>query len=344
MKKSLLAIAIAAAVPAVASAQVTISGAINYGLQDTGVDGVKLIGTSLGGSQNAINIVASEKIGKDLEAGVRYQLRYSSVTGDSGGLGDNVNTRMFHDANVFIIGGFGEIRGGKIFEDSNCGFDPWGCMTTGGSSLAAGFSGSVGTLTAAQTVASSIYYKTPSLAGFTASYQTGVTMRNTERQVLNLSYAAGPFAAQALFTKGGMGSTVTMGSLGGSASPTTGAAATANCPSDRVGDCDEDATSLGLSYDFKVVKVMAVRAEVENAAGVKIRKATQIGAIAPLGGNVQLLGGYVKDDAAASDRDTRWVIGANYLLSNRTMLGADLFEQKGPTTGTGFALRARHTF
>jgi len=343
MKKSLLAMAVAAALPAVATAQVTIGGALHFGLQDTGAPGANFKGVSLGGSQNAINIVASEEVQKGLRAGARFQLRYSSETGDVGGIGADNSLRLFHDANFFISGSFGEFRAGKIFEDSNCSFDPWGCLTTGGSSLAAGFSGSVGTLTAAQSVASSVLYRTPNFAGFSASYQAQVGDRDNQRQVLNLSYSDGPIIAQILMTKNGIGNTVVQG-----ARLAEGTLTTANVNSIRgaSNDVAEDAVSYGVSYDFKVARVMFVRAEIENAAGLKTRKANQIGAIAPLGSNIQLLAGYVQDDGTArtSANDTRWVIGANYLLSKRTTLGADLFEQEGAGFGTGFALRARHTF
>lgn len=343
MKKSLLAMAVAAALPAVATAQVTIGGALHYGLQDTGAPNANFKGVSLGGSQNAINIVASEEVEKGLRAGVRFQLRYSSETGDVGGIGADNTLRLFHDSNFFITGSFGEIRAGKIFEDANCGFDPWGCLTTGGSSLAAGFSGSVGTLTGAQSMASSVLYRTPNFAGFSASFQTQVGDRDNARQVLNLSYSQGPIMAQALFTKNGLGNTVVQG-----ARLAEGTLTTANVNSIRGGSNDvaEDAVSYGVSYDFKVARVMFLRAEIENAAGLKTRKANQIGAIAPIGSNIQLLAGYVKDDGSArtAANDSRWALGVNYLLSKRTTLGADVFEQEGVGFGTGFAVRARHTF
>jgi hypothetical protein len=37
-------------------------------------------------------------------------------------------------------------------------------------------------------------------------------------------------------------------------------------------------------------------------------------------------------------------IGANYALSKRTTLGADLFKQEQVCGSTGFVVRARHNF
>jgi hypothetical protein len=42
--------------------------------------------------------------------------------------------------------------------------------------------------------------------------------------------------------------------------------------------------------------------------------------------------------------DTKVTVGANYALSKRTTLGADLFKQDSVGGSTGFTIRARHNF
>jgi len=340
MKKSLLAIAIAAAVPAVASAQVVISGSIHAGLQDSGQAGQKLTGVSLGGGANAINITATEVIDKksNLSAGARFQMRFNSVTGDANsasGRGD-WGTSLLHDANVFVSGNFGTFRIGKIYEDSNCAFDPWGCLTTGGGGMASGAGGMTGMLVAANTIHNSVYYVTPSVGGLTLSYHSSIGgvkgysapssttsngFRDNERQIINATYAAGPLMAQALFVRGG--------------------SAASNA---AMSDASTKDQSLAVSYDFKVAKVMLSRVDSEDAAGTKTKKINTIGGVVPISGSVQLLGGWSQNDAAAKTQDTRWAIGANYLLSKRTTLGVDIFEAEAANSSTGFTLRARHTF
>ena len=64
-----------------------------------------------------------------------------------------------------------------------------------------------------------------------------------------------------------------------------------------------------------------------------------------------LLAGYAKDKKAAANLDTKIAAGVNYALSKRTTLGADVFKSEAAAVtgstgnaGTGFVIRARHTF
>ena len=207
--------------------------------------------------------------------------------------------------------------------------------------MASGVGGMTGMLVAANTIHNSVYYVTPSVGGLTLSYHSSIGgikgydapssaksngFRDNERQVINATYAAGPLMAQALFVRGG--------------SAASNAATGASAMSD---ESTKD-QSLAVSYDFKVAKVMLSRVDSENAAGTKTKKINTIGGVVPISGSVQLLGGWSQNDAAAKTQDTRWAIGANYLLSNRTTLGVDIFEAEAANSSTGFTLRARHTF
>jgi hypothetical protein len=283
---------------------------------------------SLGGGANAINIVTLEDLGGGMTGGFSGQMRFNASTGDMNSSG-NGNAFM-HDANVYVGGGFGTIRMGKIAELNNCAFDPWAC--TGGAGVVAGASGTIGAagsgLVGAQTIQSAVSYASPTFAGFSLGYQTSVSSRVNERSVLSLNYANGPVAAQLLRTDGTPNITAN-GALGAAATAPTDAAA--------------QSTALSASYNFGVAKVNVFNAKSENAANVTTYDITAISASVPMGAYT-LLAGYAKDKKAAATADTKMGIGASYALSKRTTLGADLFKQEQVGSGTGFTLRARHTF
>jgi len=318
MKKTLIALAAVAAATG-AMAQATISGSINVGVMDTGAAGAKAAVSSLGNGANAINIATSEDLGGGLRGGFDAQIRFNAATGDmnSNRVGD---TGLFHNANAFIGGSFGTVRIGKIAEASNCGLDPWAC--TGGAALAAGSAG-ISALVGAGTQAQSVSYSTPNISGFSASFQTSVSDRVNERQVLSVSYTSGPLMLQLVDVKGGAN--------------TTSATAAAV-------DNDSKARSIGGSYDFGVAKVSLVNAVSKAAVtGAKSADITSIGLVVPMGAYT-ILGGYNKDSKKPKTEDTKLSVGVNYALSKRTTVGADVFKAEKAGDGTGYVLRVRHTF
>lgn len=329
MKKTLIALA-AVAVSSAAFAQATISGSIHVGIIDDGTNGQSAIVNSLGGGVNAINIGTTEDLGNGLRAGFTGQIRFNGANGNAasasgGGAEDTAaGTPLFHAANIFVTGNFGTVRIGKIAEASLCAFDPWAC--TGGAALQAGVGvggGGAGGLIATGTQAHSLSYTTPSFSGFSASYQTSMSPRSNERQVLSLNYAQGPIRAALMRVE-------------------NGAASGANAIT-VAGDVKGSQTGLGLSYDFGVASAHFVHARTKNALDVEVNKINTIGAIVPLG-SFSILAGYSKDSALASDRDTKVALGVVYPLSKRTTLGADVFRAENPTRSTGYVLRVRHTF
>lgn len=283
---------------------------------------------SLGGGANAVNIVTSEDLGGGLKGGFNSQFRFNAATGDMNSAG--TGNALFHAANAYLSGGFGTVAVGKIAEASNCAFDPWGC--TGGAGVIAGAAGVSG-LIAAGTQAQSISYTTPTISGFSASYQTTVSTRTNERSVLNLSYAAGPLAVQFLQSK---------------SSPNVGANGALGAAATAATDVDGKGTSIGASYDLGVAKLAVFNAKTEDAAGVTTADITGLTATVPMGA-ITLLAGYAKAKtgtgliATAAD-DTKVGLGMNYALSKRTTLGADLFKQDAVGGSTGFVARVRHTF
>jgi hypothetical protein len=325
MKKTLIALAVlAASGAAFAQSTATISGSISVGVMDTGAAGAKSAVTSLGGGANAVNIVTLEDLGGGLKGGFDGQIRFNAATGDRTSAG--TGNALFHNANAYVSGAMGTARIGKIAEDSNCGFDPYGC--TGGAGLIAGAAGTISGLIAAQTQASSVRFESPTVGGFSVRYQTTVTARANERSVLNVSYANGPLAAQYLQSKNSL-------NVGADVSSTAVAFAAT--------DVKGKGTSIGASYDLGVAKLAVFNAKTESAAGATTADITGYTASMPMGA-VTLLAGFAKNKSAAATADTKMGLGANYALSKRTTLGADVFKQDGVGASTGFVTRVRHTF
>jgi hypothetical protein len=301
---------------------------------DTGAAGAKAAVSTLGGGANAINIVTAEDLGGGLRGGFDGQIRFNAATGDRNSAG--TGAALFHGANVYLGGGFGTVRMGKIIETSNCGFDAWGCtggagMMAGHSTAAGHFSSGISALIAAQTQSQSVSYTTPTVNGFSGSYQTTVSTRNNERSVVSLNYANGPIAAQFLQTKN---------SLNVGATDTS-----------TILDANGEGTSIAASYNFGVARLNVFNAKTDRAttAGLTFpatnvdRDITGFTASIPMGATT-LLAGYAKDKKAIATADTKIAVGANYALSKRTTLGADLFKSEAVNAGTGFVVRARHTF
>jgi hypothetical protein len=109
---------------------------------------------------------------------------------------------------------------------------------------------------------------------------------------------------------------------------------------------------LAASYDLGVAKVFATamngKAAVGTTATIIDRSGSSLSVQVPLGA-VTLRGGVLNhsNDTTANVLDRR-SFGADYALSKRTTIGADIFKNEGVTAGqangNGFTVRARHTF
>ncbi len=339
MKKSLLALAVlAASGAAMAQSSTTLSGMIHVGVVDTGAAGDKATVTSLGGGVNAININTSENLGKGLTGGFSSQIRFNGATGDRNSAG--TGSALFHIANAYLTSGMGTVRVGKILEANNCSYDPWLCR--GGAALMAGTGQSA--LIASLTQANSVSYRTPTIQGFSAGFQTTLTTRANERTVFDVSYNQGPISAQFIQTNNSIN---TAGDTAYSVSNVTASPAKAWSVKDEKGK----GTFIGAAYDFKVARVAVFNAKTDDAAGVTTSDILGVSATAPMGKSMTLLAGYLNDRKAADTKDTKMAVGVNYALSNRTHLGADVFKAEGltavsgsGTSGTGFVVRMGHQF
>jgi hypothetical protein len=317
MKKTLIALAaLAAASTAFAQSTATISGSIQVGVMDTGLAGAKAVTSHLGNGANAININVAEDLGGGLRGGFDSQIRFNSSNGDRNSSG--VGNALFHTANTYLSGGFGTARIGSIVEASTCAFDPWGCG--GGASLQAGVG--VSGLSGALAVKQAIQYTTPTVNGFSANYTTSVSSRNNERETLGVNYAKGPLALTVIDIKGS-GNSATDGNA--------------------IADTATSQRAVAASYNFGFARLSVTNTVSKAVGGATSADVMSIGATVPMGAYT-LLAGYNKNDKAAANADTKTAVGVNYALSKRTTLGADLFKAEAAGAGTGFVVRARHTF
>jgi predicted porin len=336
MKKTLIALAtLAAAGTAFAQSTATISGSISVGVMDTGAANARPVVSHLGNGANAINIVTAEDLGGGMRAGFTSQIRFNAATGDMNSTTGG-GTALFHAANAYVSGGFGTIRAGKIAEASTCGLDPWGCG--GGAALQGGVGIGSGAnalaansgITGAGTQANSVSYATPTINGFSASYQTTMSDRANERSVFSLNYAKGPLTLLAMNIEGSSTNVALQ-----DVARTMGAAS---------GGEPSKHTAVGGSYNFGVATVSLVNSVSKgNVAAVGLNKdVTSLGLTVPMGAYT-ILAGYNKDSKAAAGRDTLVSAGVNYALSKRTTIGADLFKNEA-IGSTGYVARVRHAF
>ncbi|MFN5096991.1 MAG: porin [Limnohabitans sp.] len=364
MKKTLIALAVlAVSGAAFAQSTATISGTISVGILDTGAAGDAAQVSSLGGGANAININTVEDLGGGMRAGFSGQIRFSAASGDRTSAGNG--NALFHEANAYLTNSMGTLRIGKIAEASQCGFDPWGC--TGGAAMAAGagINGDGRGLIGARAIQNAVSLSTPVINGFSATYLTSVSPatgaqsaasgtnpgqlvgRINERTNLSLNYAKGPLSAQIISITGDMN---TNGDW------TSHRPAASNNSLIAVADTDSKQQGVAVSYNFGVARLNVANAVTKTAAGVTAFDITTISGSMPMGATT-LLAGYSKNSApgVASNLDTKIAVGVNYALSKRTTIGADVFkaDQVGVSiagtatpgnAGTGFTLRARHTF
>jgi hypothetical protein len=320
MKKTLIALAVlAVSGAAFAQSTATISGGINVGIMDTGAAGAKAGVAHLGNGANAINIGVAEDLGGGLRGGFDSQIRFNSSNGDRNSSGAGAN--LFHTANTFISGGFGTARIGSIVEAGTCAFDPWAC--TGGASMQAGVG--VSALAGAGAIKQAVQYTTPTVSGFSANYTGSVSSRTNERQTLAINYAAGPLALTVVDIKGSSNSAL------------DGTAITDTATSQR---------GIAASYNFGVARLSVTNTESKAVGGATSGDIMSIGATVPMGAYT-LLAGYNKAKhvgTTTAANDTKLAVGVNYALSKRTTLGADLMKVEAAGAGTGFVVRARHTF
>lgn len=236
MKKSLLAVAVAAAIPAVASAQVTVTGIMDLNMisgTHFGQD-YQQVGSS-GARTTSFQVIGVEKLGNNMEAKFRIEVQpqifagdgnaFNTAAGAAGGGGGapaaNGVAQSTGQASqqsglagkgysfVGLAGDFGEVQFGTINSASLAAFgNASGRFGTGIGSGYGQILGSTSTNTFTR-FESTALYMTPMINGFQGRYMqnfgndsqfgatTAVTLRRPEIREFGASFAQGPISLAA---------------------------------------------------------------------------------------------------------------------------------------------------
>jgi len=352
MKKSLLAIAIAAAVPAVASAQVTIGGLMDIAVSsvDNGSKS-KLVTTTGDRSSNNLNFRGVEDIGGGLKGLFHIELGFDvdngllngGLAGPASGAGNGAlpvlnSTRAGSSATTTSIsgfgftrrsivgleGGFGQIRGGSDYTpiflavngNSIHGTSGWGSTLTYMNGNA-----TVGTGIVGHDVrfSNAVYYDSPVMGGFkvTAAYTNAVDFE----EMTNNKNGVGTSLAL-VYNAGPLYAQVSTSSQ----KDTTG---TGTALANTTGPGKKEVTAYGGKYkigDFEVA-LGGQTAEATTVAGVKTKNEVMFyGAAYTMGatrlsiqsGNVKVSGNTGSAGTGGGKDWSALTVLVNHSLSKRT--------------------------
>ncbi len=322
MKKLLIASAALAMVAGTVQAQstVTISGRIDQSVgsykTDAANSGASRV-TSNVYATSRLTIAATEDLGSGMKAGFFLETGLVPDTGKSIA-GDAAHSLLDRESNMFVSGGFGELRIGKItthFTDSDVFVNATTSHVAGmnqglvGSAITGNAAGAVKVETAGGDSANNtIQYTSPTFNGAT------VQLFRSESQTSISATTGSEVTGASLGRVEGFSVRYTNGKF----------KATAGQASTRVvGDSKVDkATTMGASYDFGVVRVGAVRAVRDNTDTRTNDKGTaDVFTVAyPVNAKVTLVGAYhnYKNDESSTYDGKATVVGATYDFSKRT--------------------------
>jgi predicted porin len=320
MKKHILAIAVASALPAIAVAQnVTISGVIDTGFQsyDNGTDSY-LKSFDHGLSTSRLVFSGSEDLGGGLRASFTLDMR---VNPTNGSLSSSTGSAFNRGAFVGLSGGFGTIQLGQNDTTINQDID-----SKVGQAGNLGLSASIGAGTTPTAtngelgvdVANVIRYISPRINGvqLEIGYQSGsggsaTSDARADVTDMAISYEAGPIGVYAA-----------RGDSDATAAGTVRAS-----------------TAFGAKYDLGVVSIGAFTRKAEMGANVGDVTINQVSAKMPLGNGIALHGvfanGKVKNITDA--KGSGFTIAATKALSKRTTVyGA--FTEADSKSGASFVM------
>jgi predicted porin len=383
MKKSLIALAVVAALPSVALAQssVTISGNIKTGITRFSTDSVTGVGkikdTAMSDGSSRIILSGTEDLGGGMAAIFQVDNRFNGNDGTSGGAYSATPQGLLAGGNTFVgvKGGFGEVRFGNLDTHYGKGLDEFGARATSLGASSTSLMDYIGANPIAVTSRTKnvIRYNTPVMSGFSAqidystapfqieggsNYQTSTTLTTInpgkgQASHAEINYRVGPiFAGISIWDA--------------KVENVTNAVALA--PTAKSG---EESMKLYGSYDLGIAKIGAQyddsKLKFGSAADQK-RKASHIAVTAPVGPGAVLFQ-YSKAQGISGQSDTgatQVSIGYDYSLSKRTSVGVNYSKinneskaayqfftgtglQNSPATSTGtdtsmFYAGVRHAF
>jgi len=352
MKKSLLAVAVAAAIPAVASAQVTVTGIMDLNMFSGTYYGqdYQQVGSS-GARTTSFQVIGVEKLGNNIEAKFRIEVQpqifagdgnaFNTAAGAAGGGGGapakNGAAQSTGQASpqsglagkgysfVGLAGGFGEVQFGTINSASLAAFgNASGRFGTGIGSGYGQIIGSTGTNTYTR-FESTALYMTPMINGFQGRYMqnfgndsqfgatTGVTLRRPEIREFGASFAQGPISLAAAH-------------LTSTTSPNESSAAASNVKTTTM--------TLSAAYTAGPLRVGAGMSNIENNAAAKLETSAWMIAGQYQMGAIRLMANYGnrKTDASSvasnvGQKSKLLGLAAEYDLSKRTYVYARISDQ-----------------
>lgn len=329
MKKSLIAAAVVAALPAFAQAQTNVT---MYGIADASVNVIKLDS----GSRNAIMVQSgdqsisrwgvrgSEDLGNGMKAVFQFEAGVTIDNGVSDAAGFFQRT-----AQVGLTGGFGTIKLGRGYTPAFRMVGTWDAFSYGmyGNMLTATIPTSTGGADIAQTrFSNGIYYDSPSFGGIS----------------VQAAYSAGENTSKALPGSAGAGMDIAVGYKGG---PLHVGGYYEQVKDNTAAGNKVKRYGIGGGYDFGGFKLVAGYGESKNEAIAVNPKhnSAHIGGIVNVGGG-KLMAQVMRLDhkSAQDDRAIAFGIGYSYPLSKRTDVYAQLGMTRNKDAGT-FGLRTSQT-
>lgn len=334
MKKTLIALAVlAASGAAMAQSTVTLYGIVDvvgrYSTTDLGKGAGSLAKSEIvsgGINTSRWGLKGSEDLGGGLKANFKLEEGFALDTG-AGQTKDFASApqAFARESWVGFSGSFGEVKLGKTWTpfDDVIGASDGMFNAVGMSPMRLAFASE----NYRDTISNTIYYATPKLSGFAAAASYSAREGNTTRarvEAFNVTYAAGPVAAQFAYQQEYMDLSATV---------------TANKGTYAV---------LGGSYDFGIAKAKANYAKVTNkpvGGGANIdgnnTQEWQIGVDVPMSPALILSASYAKsdDDNATGANPTQkrdgFGMAGKYSLSKRTFLYGGFSVNKASQVVTG---------
>lgn len=321
MKKTLIALAaLAAAGASFAQSSVTLYGVADMAVGKTNKAGLGLTNdkfqaiasSTLNNGTSRFGLKGVEDLGGGLKAGFNFEGGLSLADGSGNKSGGQLFSRA---ANVSLMGGFGEIRGGRTLTTSFYSIASWELTGTANYSVVAKQFGFVG---ADPRDSGVVMYNSPNFSGFSFSASTilkgnavyGTAADPKGKYDLAATYANGPIVASFAYNK------VQDGNKG---------------------------YALGGKYNFGPAAVAASIQKSETNSGTILAKGYTLGVTGNVG-VVSLTLDYARD---SEYKDSDYLLEAKYPLSKRTFAYAVYMRDgkgKQKESVNGYSLGLRHNF
>jgi len=336
MKKSLLAVAVAAALPVVAHAQVTLSGRIDTAVVNAKSSSTGKTATGLNSNTlttNQLVLQGSEDLTGGMKANFIINSQFASDEKAALDWGHRGIT-------VGLTGGFGAVDLGRSTCTTLCGI------------TASGLIGNLGNMTSSRHTIrpdNSVTYTTPSMSGLRLKVVHGLAESKsaatpTDKSVTEVAalYAAGPLDVQvAYIDEKGSATQYLVQGYSASAAGTAVAAPSAVGPGKHTG--------LRVNYNAGFATLHVRWQDIDMVNNAQDTTEYGLGASIPLGGNrVALVDYRVFNPTAANTDSTRISAALVQNLSKRTNVYAAVYSDKYDAVssfdGTALAVGVRHNF